>query len=154
MLKPIENMRVTKRIRVANPYPLYSIASEYYLWQSMVYNVGNVRRPILTAQERLPAHRAEIQSFMRSYRCYSTGVNPPMVSAGMWPTVVEIYNGFNIWFDSDQGFYWVDNFEPAFRTREEARAFAATQVSPITEPTEAKSVLPLALLIGVASQLL
>lgn len=119
----------------------------------MVYNVGRVRRPILTAQERLPAHRAEVQSFKRNYRAWATGGNPVMVSAGMWPEVVDVYAGFNIWFDSSQGFYWVDGFEPAFRSLDEARAFALTQVVPIVEPDAVKSVLPLALIIGAVMTL-
>lgn len=76
-----------------------------------------------------------------------------MVLEGMWPTVVEVYAGFNIWFDSSQGFYWVGVFEPAFATLQEARNFALTQVAPITEPTDAKSLLPVALIIGAAKLL-
>lgn len=119
----------------------------------MVYNVGRVRRPILTAQERLPTHRAEVQSFKRNYRAWATGVNPVMVPAGMQPRVAEVYAGFNIWVDPFQGFFWVDGFEPAFWTQGEARAFALTQVAPVLEPEVVASVLPIALVIGVASLL-
>lgn len=119
----------------------------------MVYNVGRVRRPLLTAQERLPAHRAEIQAFQRTYRVWATGVHPVMVPAGMEPRVAEVYAGFNIWVDPFQGFYWVDGFEPVFWTPSEARAYALTQVAPILEPEVVASVLPIAVIIGVASLL-
>ena len=118
---------------------------------AMVYNVGRVRRPILTARERLPAHRAEVQSFARTYRVWATGVNPVMVPVGMEPRVVQIYAGYNIWFDPSQGFYWVDGFEPAFWTHEEARAYAASQVAPILEPGVVSSALPYALIIAAVS---
>ena len=123
-------------------------------WHSIVFIVGRVRRPLLTAQERLPAHRAEVQAFKRNWRYWATGVNPVLVPAGMAPRVAEVYAGFRIWVDPYQGFYWVDGFEPTFLTPEEARAYAAAQVAPVLEPEGLKSVLPIALVIGVASLLL
>ena len=123
-------------------------------WQAIVYNVGRVRRPILTAQERLPAHRAEVQSFARTYRAWATGVNSVMVPVGMEPRVVEVCAGYNVWLDPSQGFYWVDGFEPAFGSPEEARAFALTQVPSIMEPEVARGALPYALIIGVVSMLM
>ena len=123
-------------------------------WHSIVFIVGRTRRPLLTAQERLPAHRAEVQSFSRTWRAWATGVNPVMVSANMVPLVVQVYAGYNIWFEPSQGFYWVDGFEPAFWTQEEARAYAASQVAPILEPGVVGSALPLVLIIGAISALL
>ena len=120
----------------------------------MVYNVGRVRRPILTAQERLPAHRAEVQSFARTYRAWATGVNPVMIPVDMKPRVVEVHAGYNIWLDPSQGFYWVNGFEPTFWTPDEARAFALTQVPSITEPEVAKTALPYVMIIGAVSMLL
>ena len=120
----------------------------------MVFIVGRVRRPLLTAQERLPAHRAEVQSFQRTWRAWATGVNPVMIPADMVPLVVEVYAGFNIWFDPAQGFYWVGGFEPAFSTVDEARLYAVSQVAPILEPEVVKSVIPYALIIGAISALM
>ena len=122
-------------------------------WHSIVFIVGRVRRPLLTAQERLPAHRAEVQSFQRTWRAWATGVNPVMVPANMVPLIVGVHAGYNIWFEPSQGFYWVDGFEPAFWTQEEARAYAASQVTPITE-VEVKSALPLMLIIGAIAALI
>ena len=119
----------------------------------MVYNVGRIRRPLLSAQERLPYHRAEVQSFQRSHRAWATGVNPVMVPVGMGPRVVEVYVGFNIWMDRVQGFYWVDGFEPAFWTLAGARAYAVAQVPPILEPEVVRSAIPYALVLGVLSAL-
>jgi len=76
-----------------------------------------------------------------------------MVPVGMEPRVVEVYAGFNIWSDPSQGLYWVDGFEPVFRSVEDARAYAVAQVTPILEPEGAKSALPFILILGVASML-
>jgi len=76
-----------------------------------------------------------------------------MVPVGMEPRVVEVYAGFNVWVDPVQGFYWVDGFEPTFGTHEEARAYAVSQVAPITEPEVARAALPYLLIIGAVSML-
>ncbi len=119
-----------------------------------MFNPGMVERPILTAQERRPYHRAELQSFERTRRAWVTGVNSVMVPAGMEPRLAEVYAGFNVWVDPYQGFYWVDGFEPTFATPQEARAFVLTQVPSITEPNVVKSVIPFVLLLGVLSQVI
>jgi len=77
-----------------------------------------------------------------------------MIPADMVPLVVGVYAGFNIWLDPVQGFYWVDGFEPAFSTVEEARAYAAAQIAPVLEPEVVSSALPLVLIIGAISALM
>ena len=120
----------------------------------MVFIVGRTRRPILTAQERLPYHRAELQSFERTRRAWVTGVNPVMVPAGLEPRVAEVYMGQNIWVDPSQGFYWVDGFEYVFANLQEARTFVLTQVPSITEPGVVGSAVPYLLIIGAISVLM
>lgn len=113
---------------------------------------GLSRRPVLSAQERLPEHRAEVQSFLRCYRCYSSGVNPVMVPQGMMPQIVGVYAGFNIWHEPTQGYYWVDGFEPAFPSLDAARAYAATQVPPFIGP-EGLQLIPVVIGLGILAAL-
>jgi hypothetical protein len=75
-----------------------------------------------------------------------------MIPADMVPLVVEVYAGYNIWFDPAQGFYWVDGFEPTFWTVEAARAAVVSSV-PTIASTE-KPLSPLLLLIGSVLMLL